>query len=87
MAQLARAIGSYPIGRRFEPYSWHHSFGLIAQFGRASALQAEGRGFDPHWVHQKAHLHSNTSLDKQFLFYRNQSGSNPHLCLEYAGIV
>ena len=30
----------------------HHTYGLIAQFGRASALQAEGRGFDSHWVHQ-----------------------------------
>ena len=31
MAQLARAIGSYPIGRRFEPYSWHHLHGSVTQ--------------------------------------------------------
>ncbi len=53
VAQLARAFGSYPKGRGFDPlrrYQLNIPWRLSSA-GRASALQAEGRGFDPLSLH------------------------------------
>ena len=50
IAQLARASGSYPEGRRFDPYSRYHLWALSSA-GRASALQAGGHRFEPYSAH------------------------------------
>ena len=55
IAQLARASGSYPEGRRFDPFSRYQSWALSSA-GRASALQAGGHRFEPYSAHQLSGL-------------------------------
>ncbi len=53
VAQLARAFGSYPEGQGFKSLRRYHTLfpWRLSSAGRASALQAEGRGFDPLSLH------------------------------------
>ena len=50
---MARASGSYPEGRRFDPYS-RYQLWAFSSAGRASALQAGCHRFEPYNAH---HFH------------------------------
>ena len=50
IAQMARASGSYPEGRRFDPYS-RYQLWAFSSAGRASALQAGCHRFEPYNAH------------------------------------
>ena len=55
VAQLGRALGLGPRGRRFESCLPDHSFFLkwgLSSAGRAPALHAGGQRFDPARLHQ-----------------------------------
>ena len=47
---MARASGSYPEGRRFDPYS-RYQLWAFSSAGRASALQAGCHRFEPYNAH------------------------------------
>jgi hypothetical protein len=53
VAQLGRALGLGPRGRRFESCLPDHYIWGLSSAGRAPALHAGGQRFDPARLHQK----------------------------------
>ena len=53
VAQPGSATGLGPVGRRFESFHPdHYKYWIVSSDGRASALHAECRQFDPVTIHQ-----------------------------------
>ncbi len=72
VAQLGRALGLGPRGRRFESCLPDHFRGLSSA-GRAPALHAGGQRFDPARLHQKKIL---TPVSDRVNIVKSLSGDN-----------